>query len=213
MKTRDHAEEWIPTRQSLLTRLKNWDDQEGWREFFETYWRLIYGVARKAGLNDAEGQEVVQETVIAIAKKMKKGAFKYDPARGSFKAWLLTLTQWRISDQLRKRQQVASRHPDLAAKTDLMETAPDSAAEARLSQHWDAEWQNNLLQVALEKVKSRVSARTFQIFQLHVVKDWPVERVVQTVGVGRAQVYLAKHRVSALVQKEAARLQKRFAWH
>ncbi len=209
MKTLDRSNEWIPTRQSLLTRLKNWDDHEGWREFFETYWRLIYGVARKADLNDAEAQDVVQETVIAIAKKMKKGEFKYDPARGSFKAWLLTLTQWRISDQFRKRQQVAKRHPDVAGKTDLIEAVPDSAAEERLSQCWDAEWQNNLMQVALDKVRPRVSARSLQIFQL-LIKDWPVEKVVQTLGVGRAQVYLAKHRVSAMVQKELAKLEKRF---
>ncbi|MGO8928167.1 MAG: RNA polymerase sigma factor [Limisphaerales bacterium] len=211
MKTLDRSNEWIPTRQTLLTRLKNWDDQEGWREFFETYWRLIYGVARKAGLNDAEAQDVVQETVIAIAKEMKKGQFKYDPVRGSFKAWLLTLTQWRISDQFRKRQLVASRHPDVAGKTKLMEAVPDFAAEERLSQCWDAEWQNNLMQAALDKVRPRVSARAFQIFQLHVRKDWPVEKVVQTLGVGKAQVYLAKHRISAMIQKELAKLEKRFA--
>ncbi len=210
MKRPDDPEEWIPTRKSLLSRLKNWDDQEGWREFFETYWRLIYGVARKAGLNDTEAQEVVQETVIALAKKMKAGEFKYDPARGSFKGWLLTLTQWRVSDQFRKRRQAAKRHPEVPGKTDLMEAVPDSAAEERLSQCWDAEWQNNLMQVALDKVRPRVSARSLQIFQLHVMKDWPADMVVQTLGVSRAQVYLAKHRLSKMVQKELARLEKRF---
>jgi RNA polymerase sigma factor (sigma-70 family) len=210
VKTPAHSDEWIPTRQSLLTRLKNWDDQEGWREFFETYWRLIYGVARKAGLNDTEAQEVVQETVIAIAKKMKQGEFKYDPARGSFKGWLLTLMQWRISDQFRKRQQAAKRHPDVPGKTDLMEAVPDSAAEERISRLWEAEWRHNLLQVALDKVRPRVSARTFQIFQLHVMKDWPADMVAKTLGVSRAQVYLAKHRVSTMVQKELAKLEKRF---
>jgi RNA polymerase sigma-70 factor (ECF subfamily) len=209
VKTPDDCEEWIPTRKSLLTRLKSWDDQEGWREFFETYWRLIYGVARKAELNDAEAQDVVQETVIAIAKKMKSGEFKYDPARGSFKAWLLTLTQWRVSDQLRKRYRAASRHADPADKTDLMEAAPDESAEERLAQCWDAEWEKNLLRVALDRVKPRVSVRAFQIFQCHVLKDWPVEKVVETLGVSRAQVYLAKHRISARVQREIARLNKR----
>ena len=33
---------------------------------------------------------------------------------------------------------------------------------------------------------------------------WPVEKVVQTLGVSRAQVYLAKHRVSAMLQANAA---------
>jgi RNA polymerase sigma factor (sigma-70 family) len=205
----DFADEWIPTRRSLLTRLKNWDDQEGWQEFFNTYWRLIYGVARKAGLSDVEAQEVVQTTVIAVAEKMKSGDFHYDPARGSFKAWLLTHTQWRVSDQFRNRRRHAERHPDVEAKTDLMESVPDEAAEERINRCWDSEWQNNLMQVALERVKPRVAARTFQIFQLHVRKDWSVEEVARKLGVSKAAVHLAKHRVSTLLRKEIAKLEKR----
>ena len=81
------AEDSVPTRHSLLIRLKQWDDTVGWREFFETYWELIHNVARKAGLTDAEAQDVVQETVIAVARKI--GEFKADPRHGSFKSWLL----------------------------------------------------------------------------------------------------------------------------
>ncbi len=65
----DH--ESLSTRWSLLTRLKNWDDQESWKEFFDTYWRLIYNVAIKAGLSDAEAQDVVQETVLTVAEKLR----------------------------------------------------------------------------------------------------------------------------------------------
>ena len=46
----------IPTRQSLLARLKDWNDQEGWRRFFETYWRLIHSTALKAGLTQTEAE-------------------------------------------------------------------------------------------------------------------------------------------------------------
>src|SRR5437016_2160098 len=70
------AEDSAPTRQSLLLRLKRWDDSAGWQEFFERYWELIYNVARHAGLNDAESQDVVQETIIAVARKI--GEFKTD---------------------------------------------------------------------------------------------------------------------------------------
>ena len=78
------ADEFLPTRRSLLSRLKDWDDQESWKDFFDTYWKLIYGVAIKSGLNDAEAQDVVQEAVISVAKKMHE--FKYDPAVGRSKA-------------------------------------------------------------------------------------------------------------------------------
>jgi len=85
-------EDSIPTRHSLLLRLKQWDDTASWREFFETYWELIYNVARKAGLSDAEAQDVVQETVIGVARRI--GDFEADPRRGSFKSWLLGQARW-----------------------------------------------------------------------------------------------------------------------
>src|SRR5215213_1869068 len=93
--------EFLPTRWSLLSRLKDWDDQESWRQFFDAYWQLIYNTGCKAGLSHAEAQEVVQEVIISVAKKM--GEFKADPASGSFKAWLLNITRWRITDQFRRR--------------------------------------------------------------------------------------------------------------
>ncbi len=68
--------------------------RRGWKQFFETYWKVIYGAAIKAGLTDAEAQDVVQDTLIEVARKM--GALKYDPALGSFKGWLLKLTRWRV---------------------------------------------------------------------------------------------------------------------
>src|SRR5437016_4761776 len=93
--------EFIPTRRSLLSRLRNWDDQESWRKFFEAYGRLIYSVAIKGGLTDAEAQDVVQETVLVVARKIP--GFKYDPALGSFKSWLLLITRRKIEKQFKKR--------------------------------------------------------------------------------------------------------------
>jgi RNA polymerase sigma factor (sigma-70 family) len=95
-------EDFIPTRYSLLSRLQDWDDQDSWKNFFDTYWRLIYSIALKSGLTDAEAQDVVQETIICVAKDIQK--FKRDRKFGSFKGWLRNLTRWRIADQLRKRE-------------------------------------------------------------------------------------------------------------
>ncbi|HEY3913650.1 MAG TPA: sigma factor, partial [Verrucomicrobiae bacterium] len=65
-----NEDELIPTRATLLERMKDWGDQDCYQEFFDTYWRLIYGVARKGGLSDAEAQDVVQETMVSVAKQM-----------------------------------------------------------------------------------------------------------------------------------------------
>ena len=73
---------FLPTRSSLLSRLKQWDDSEGWREFFDTYGRVIHGLAIKAGLRRSEAEEVVQETMVAVAKQMP--SFCYDRDKGTF---------------------------------------------------------------------------------------------------------------------------------
>jgi len=91
----------ILTRASLLGRLKDQEDQASWQEFFDTYWQLIYRVAKKAGLTDCEAQDIVQETVISVARKLP--GFIYDPKVCSFKTWMLRLTRWRIIDTRRKR--------------------------------------------------------------------------------------------------------------
>ena len=197
----------IPTRRSLLTRLKNWDDQESWKDFFETYWKLIYGVAIKAGLTDTEAQEVVQETIIAVAKQME--GFRYDPKIGSFKGWLLHTTRWRISDQLRKRRghgREIEREYKTSTRTALIERVPDPAG-SDLEAIWEAEWRNSMFAAAIAKVKRRVDARQYQIFDLYVIKQWPVKKVAATLGVKPGQVYLAKHRIAALVKKEIADLE------
>src|SRR5258706_368599 len=94
-------EKLIATRWSLLSRLKDWGDRDSWQEFFDSYWQLVYDVAIKSGLTDAESQDVVQEVLLAVARKIPE--IKRDPAVGSFKGWLLNVTRWRIADQFRKR--------------------------------------------------------------------------------------------------------------
>jgi len=91
----------LPTRRSLLSRLKDWNDQKNWGLFFDRYWRFLYNRARKEGLTDAEAQDAAQETVILVMKKVR--TFQYDPQKGSFKGWLMKMARWRILDQLAKR--------------------------------------------------------------------------------------------------------------
>src|SRR5438093_9357626 len=131
------VDDLIPTRQSLLSRLRDLNDQESWAVFFETYWRLIYKTAIRAGLTEEEAQDVVQETVFSLSKTMP--GFKYDPSQGSFKGWLLKLTRWRILDQFRKRQRGIVhrwRAQDTDTGTGTVERIVDPAGPA-LETVWD----------------------------------------------------------------------------
>src|SRR5215216_6445324 len=200
-------EDWLATRTSLLRRLKQWEDQESWRDFFDTYGNLLYGASIKAGLNDAEAQDVVQDTVITVAKKIED--FKYDPALDSFKGWLLYLTRKRIALHYRKRERDRGGPNRILESMPLpgeLESIPDRAG-VDLEAIWDEEWETSLADAALARVKEQVNPKQFQIFNFYVLKQWPVKEVAKTLGVSRAQVYLAKHRISTLVQKEVKRLQ------
>jgi RNA polymerase sigma-70 factor (ECF subfamily) len=207
----------IPTRHSLLNRLKDWGDQKSWQDFFDMYRQLIYNVAVKAGLSDAEAQEVVQETVIAVARKI--GEFKADPARGSFSAWLMQLTRWRITDQWRKRGKggqasclsASGGTPaplyDDTGSTGPIERIPDPAGAA-LDAVWSEEWEKHLMAAALERVKRQVSPRQFQMFDLHVLQKQSVQDTARTLQASVASVYMAKHRVARLVKKEVRKLER-----
>lgn len=202
------SEEFIPTRKSLLHRLKDWNDQSSWRNFFDTYWKLIYGVARKSGLSTTEAEDVVQETILTVAKQMRD--FTYDPAVGSFKGWLMQITRRRIADLIRKKQYQSGsvRLPrEEALGTTLLNNRPDTAP-FNVEENWDEEWEKNLFQVALKKVKLNVDALQYQMFYLHIIKEVPVLEVMQRLGVKKAEVYFAKYKLSALIKKEIALLEK-----
>jgi RNA polymerase sigma-70 factor (ECF subfamily) len=190
--------ELIPTRQSLLERLRSWDDHAAWQEFFDTYWKLIYRAAFSAGLSPTESEEVVQETIVAVARQMPD--FRYVPAvaGGSFKKWLLNLTKWRITDQLRRR--LRDRRFSTASladnsTSDELAKIPDPVGN-RLEQLWEAEWEQNLLEAAISRLKLRVDPKHFQIFDLCVLKEWSGLRVARSLKVSVPQVYTVKHRLA-----------------
>ena len=207
----------IPTRPSLLARLRSGDDVEAWEEFYRVYGDLLRRFALKGGLTESEAEEVVQETAIGVARNLP--GFRYDPAVCSFKTWMLNLAQWRITDALRRRGPSAGAsaggHPGAAASgpgaedptsaTPLIQRVadphpPDFGAE------WDAAWEEGLRRAALDRLRQVVDPKHFQIFDLYAVRTRPAREVALRLGVSLPRVYLVKQRVSALLRKEMQRL-------
>jgi len=196
-------------RHSLVDRLKDLEDQTSWQAFFDTYWRLIYNVALKSGLSEAEAQDVVQETVLTVTRKIQD--FRVGPEGGSFRGWLLQITRFRALDQLRKRGPVAAgscaTQSHDTSVTPLIARVPDPAS-LELDAVWEAEWARNLMDVALEKVKRQVDPEEYQMFDLHVVQQTPALTTARRLGVNLNRVYFAKYKVSRLVKREVKRLER-----
>lgn len=198
----------LATHASLLERLKDLEDQDSWEQFYTTYRKLIFSFAVKHGLSGTEAEEVVQETVITVARNLPE--FRYDPTRCSFKTWLFKLILWRIRDQVRKRQpERASIHrkPGETDHTGTVERIPGPEWEG-LTALWEEEWKKDLFERALEKARATVDEKQFQIFDLYVLQEWPASKVARSLGVSLARVYFSKHYVSRFLRREIQRLQK-----
>lgn len=205
--------EWanvIRTRRSLLSRIKNWDDQQSWQEFHETYAGLIRRAACQAGVTESEADDVVQETMLAVFKRIRD--FRYERERCTFRTWLLGVTRRQVGNQFRKRQGKGRRPEPLPlsdGETGGIDDLPDPASHA-LEELWDREWMSNLWQAAVERVKRKVSPAQFQIFDYRVLQEHNVAETVLALNVSSARVYLATLRLRRLVHREVARLRKQY---
>ena len=158
------------------------------------------------GFEEHRTARVVQETVIGVARKME--SFQYDPAVCSFKGWLMHVTRCRIADRFRRRrpQNIPMTAPrtDTAAETTL--DLKDPAADA-LETAWNEEWQKNLVDVALERIRRRANPEHYQIFHLHAVKGLGVRDVAKLTGASLPKVYVTYHRIAKQVKAEVRRLE------
>ncbi len=188
------------TRQSLVTRLRDHADHDGWQQFFDTYGGVIHGLAIKAGLTGSEADEALQETLVSVAQEMP--GFRYDPARGSFKGWLFQIARRRVADQFRKRARLQKNVDPMG---DGIGEVADPAADS-MNAAWEEEWRQNQLQMAVDRVKQKVSAGQWQMFDLATIQGWPTERICSVLGINRAQLYMARMRVGRLLKAEVAAL-------
>ena len=195
----------LETRSSLISRLKATINGESWEVFFNTYWELIYSVARRAGLSESDSQDVVQETILKVHKSLDR--FQYNRKRGSFKGWLRTITRSRLAEHFNKQQRrPVTLHPRENEEDPLANLADPQGPE--LERIWSEEWSRSLIQRALAFLKQQVSLKQYQIFKCHCIDEWTVKEVCDALNVNAAQVYMAKKRVGKIFAAKLERLKQ-----
>src|SRR5262249_20872124 len=90
------------TRPSLLVRLRDMQDHQAWSQFVEVYAPLIYGYARKRGLQDADAADLTQSCLRRVAAHV--GSLEYDPRVGTFRGWLFTIVRNQLRDYFEQSQ-------------------------------------------------------------------------------------------------------------
>jgi len=202
----------IQTHASLLDRLRSGTDAESWNEFYRVYGKLVRDFAIRAGLNDAEADDVVQETVVAMVSHLPQ--YRYDPKRCRFKTWLLNQASWRVKDSFRQRpkepawNRPAPLREESTGRTPTVDRVPDLNA-ADFDALFETEWRKKMFAAGLERVRGKFNLKQLQVFDLLVTKEWPASEVARSLGVSLTNVYVTRHRISAAIKKEIKSLEKR----
>jgi RNA polymerase sigma factor (sigma-70 family) len=191
------------TRVTLLGRLRrDPTNQATWAEFVEHYGTRIYTWCRRWNLQEADAQDVTQNVLLKLADKMR--SFDYDPSR-SFRAWLKTLTHHAWSDFLESRQRVGRGSGD----SQVLDMLHSVEARADLVQQLEAEFDRELLEEAMARVRLRVAPQTWEAFRLTALEGLSGAEAAQRIPMQVAQVFVAKRRVQKMLTAEVAKLEGR----
>jgi RNA polymerase sigma-70 factor (ECF subfamily) len=183
-----------PTRASLLVRLRDPQDEAAWREFVELYAPLVYGYARKQGLQDADAADLSQDVLGAVAAGA--GRLDYDPRRGAFRNWLFTVVRRKLSN--RRRSQRSRPEGNASTTQRFLEQYP---APADIEAEWEAEWQRQLFAWACAQARRDITELTWQAFWRTAIAEQPGKQVAAELGLSVAAVYRARSRVLARLKE------------
>jgi RNA polymerase sigma-70 factor (ECF subfamily) len=179
------------TPSSLLERLRQPFDPQAWAQFVALYAPVIFSWARRAGLQEADAADLVQEVLVTLLQVLP--TFTYDRHK-SFRRWLrtVTLNKWR-----KHRKHPANRMVQGPGGE------PESVAVADdLESFWEAEYQQHLVQQALRIMRADFQEATWKACWEMVVADRPAAEVATELGMTVGAVYAAKFRVVNRVRHE-----------
>jgi RNA polymerase sigma factor (sigma-70 family) len=194
----------LRTSATLLDRVRELDP-DGWEEFYRRYRGMIINLAVEAGLSRDEAEDVAQEVFSSVSRNPPGPS----PRPGSFRAWLKGLTHWRIIDRFRWRLPKGTVPLQTGNETDTgtAELIPDID---RLGKAWDQDWQRCLMDLAFSRLRQQAPVQHFQVFELSEKQGWPAARIARELELNIATIYVIRHRMKRLLQRELKALQDRW---
>jgi RNA polymerase sigma-70 factor (ECF subfamily) len=190
-----------PTSATLLARLRQLPpDQAAWDKFAERYGRRIYAWCRQWNLQDADAQDVTQTVLLKLVEKMQ--AFDYDASR-SFRGWLRTVARHAWSDFWDSRGRAVATGGSQAA-----EMIGAAAAREDLMQRLEGEFDLEIVEEAMSRVRQRVTPRTWRAFEMMALEGQSGAEAAKALEMNVATVYVARSKVQKFLQEERCKLEE-----
>jgi len=189
------------TRATLLARLRDPDDADAWREFTRLYAAVVYGFARRRGLQDADAADLMQDVLRSVAANA--GRLEYDPARGRFRNWLFTVTRNKLYTFLdaQRRRVRATGADDDRQRLQEVPAAQDGDGD------WDREYERQRFAWAADRVRGEFTASTWKAFWGTAVDGRSPKDVGAELKMSPGAVYVAKSRVLARLRTKVHELE------
>jgi RNA polymerase sigma-70 factor (ECF subfamily) len=188
----------LKTRQTLLWRIRDPEDQAAWEEFVEIYAPVIYHFTVGRGLAPADAADIVQEVMKSLAGAMK--SFEYEPDKGTFRSWLFTIVRNQIASHFRYK----SRRLKTTGRTTAMKLAEAQSLEEGDENVWDREYRKQMFAWAAAKVRPEFGEATWSAFWRTAVLDEDATQVAEELGLSKASVYVAKSRAVKRIRETIA---------
>jgi len=179
------------TRASLLVQIRDGANQPAWQEFVQLYGPVVYGFARKRGLQDADAADLMQDVLRSVSSAI--GRLDYDRQQGTFRGWLFTITRNKILNFFAARKVRPQGSGDTTTNR-LLDAQPGDAGEGGA---WELEYQRRLAAMAMDRIKAEFQDKTWQAFWLTAVEGQPAADVSRRISLSPGAIYVAKSRVLA----------------
>src|SRR5262249_8701835 len=150
------------------------------------YGPRIYAWCRRWGLQDADAQDVAQDILLKLSKRLR--TFQYDRSR-SFRAWLHAVVRNTWQDWLlrvRQRDQCGQ---------EVWKLLSSQPAADDLETRIEKEFEQHLLAEAKEHIRGRVEMATWEVYRLTVEENQSAAQVAACLKIPEARVYKYKSRV------------------
>jgi RNA polymerase sigma factor (sigma-70 family) len=187
------------TRHSLIVKLRDPANSAEWSEFVAIYEPLVYRLARRKGLQDADAQDLCQEVFRAVARAVDR----WDPAKGSFRAWISQIARNLLINFLTRGRHQA-RGSGATSMQELLEAQP--AVDPSATALFEAEYERRLFRWAADDIRSEFAVTTWQAFWLTAVEDRTTGDVAASLCMSVGAVYVARSRVLARLKRRIEQL-------
>jgi RNA polymerase sigma-70 factor (ECF subfamily) len=184
---------------SLLERARA-RDEGAWRRLVDLYRPLVESWCRRAGLRNADVDDVTQEAIAAAAGGLSR--FRRDCPGDTFRGWLRVITRNQILLHFRRNQG----RPKAVGGSDALDYLRELPDPLPSAPEEEAAEVDTLFRRALEQVRCEFEERTWQAFWLTAVEGRSPDAVSAEFGVSAAAIRQAKSRVLRRLKQEMGEL-------